>query len=79
MVGHSVETPADTNRAQRLDRVLSGCLRNPVCPKSFRISLPSLLIRVTRLFRCSPSLPFRRKIKSDRQHYEMFLLVGGSV
>ena len=45
---YSVVTPADTNHAQGLDRVLSGRLCNPVCSK-FRTNPASSLIHLTRL------------------------------
>ena len=40
---HSVVTPVDTSYTQGLDRVLSGRLRNPVCPTRFRLDLQSKL------------------------------------
>lgn len=78
-VVHAVVTPVDANCMQGLDRVLPGCMRNPVRPARLRIDPPSqLTISCNRLGRPSPLL-LRREIKPHRQYHKMFLLAGGSV
>lgn len=58
----SVVTPVDTNYAQGLDRVLSGCLRDPVCPTRFRLEPPGQLTISRNCLARSPSslLPYRK-------------------
>jgi len=77
MATHSAVVPFDTNHAQGFNRVLSGCLRNPVCLKRFRINLPSqLTIPRDCLARSLSSLLCP---KPHCKHYEMLLLVGRSI
>jgi len=78
-VVHSVVISVNTNYAQGLDRVLSGCLRNPVCPTRFRVGLPSQLTISRDCLGRSPPLLLRRDIKPHCQYHKMFLLAGGSI
>ena len=76
---HSVVSSVDTNRAQGLNWVLSGRLRNPVRPKRFRINPPSPLIHITQFTLSFTIFAAPSEMKPHCQHYKMFLLVGGSV